>query len=147
MHALQLPEGAVVGRSTAIGRVVTVPVVRGDFVAVRNLASRRRTGLDGVVPAGMRAMRVVVTDTLRPRAGAAVDVLASYDIRAGSDAGTVVVAAGVTVLAATPPRARTADDALGVTVLVAPTGRALAVARGNAGLTMTLVPPEEAARR
>ena len=36
-----------------------------------------RTGLDGVVPEGMRAIRVTVTDAARARAGAAVDVLAS----------------------------------------------------------------------
>jgi Flp pilus assembly protein CpaB len=151
IHAGQLPTGAVVGRGTAIGRVVAVPVLRGNYITRRSLASRRRTGLDGVVPVGMRAMRVVVTDALRPRAGAAVDVLASYDIGAGSDAGTFVVAAGIIVLAS-DARASGAgtgrDDSLGVTVLVDPEqAERLADAQANAVLTLTLVPPEEAARR
>jgi Flp pilus assembly protein CpaB len=151
VHQSQLPEGAVVGRSAATGRVVAVPVLRGNFVTGRSLASRRRTGLDGVVPVGMRAMRVVVTGALRPRPGAAVDLLASYDVRADTDAGTFVVAAGVTVLASDARAANGGtgrDDALGVTLLVDP-GEAerLADAQVNAVLTLTLVPPEEAARR
>src|SRR5262245_52265087 len=123
VHVSQLPAGAVVGREAATGRVVAVPVLRGNYLTDRSLASRRRTGLDGVVPVGMRAMRVTVTGALHPRAGAAVDILASYDVGAGSDAGTFVVAAGVTVLSSD---ARAADgvtgrdDALGVTVLVDP---------------------------
>ena len=150
VHDGQLPAGALVGRSTATGHVVAVPVLRGNFVTARSLASRRRSGLDGVVPAGMRAMRVTVSEALRPRPGAAVDILASYDVRAG-DAGTFVVAAGVTVLAS-DARAGTGgtgrDDALGITVLVDPDeAERLADAQVNAVLTLTLVPPEEAARR
>ena len=81
--------------------VVIVPVLRGSFVLVRDLAPRHRTGLDGIVPEGMRAIRVTVTGALRPRTGSAVDVLASFDARsteATSDLSTVVVAAGVRVL-------------------------------------------------
>ena len=83
-----------------------VAVVEGGFVADANLASRRRDGLDGALPPEMRAMRVVVRDTLRPRAGAAVDVLASFDASVGADGlprsgegRASVVAPGVTVLA------------------------------------------------
>ena len=80
VHRSQLP-AARRDRSAAlvVGRVVAVPVVAGAYVVTGNLAPRRRTGLDGVVPRGMRAMRIVVTDALRPRPGAAVDVLASFD--------------------------------------------------------------------
>ncbi len=151
VHESQLPASALVGRGAAPGRVVAVPVLRGNFVTARSLASRRRSGLDGVVPAGMRAMRVTVSGALRPRAGAAVDILASYDVRAGSDAGTFVVAAGVTVLASDARAGSVGtgrDDALGVTVLVDPDeAERLADAQVNAVLTLTLVPPEEAARR
>ena len=74
--------------------------------AARRLRRRRATraapphGLDGVGAAGHARDAVVVTDALRPRAGAAVDVLATFDPRAAGeqrrcDATTVVVAAGV----------------------------------------------------
>ena len=51
---------------------------------VRDLAPRHRTGLDGIVPEGMRAIRVTVSGALRPRTGSAVDVLASFDARSAA---------------------------------------------------------------
>ncbi len=115
LHRSELPPGVLGPRETAIGRVVTVPVLRGAFVAERNLAPRRRTGVDGAIPQGTRAVRVVVADSVRPRAGAAVDVLvaagsgASIDPAAlpglsptgtgTSGSAAVVVARGVLVLA------------------------------------------------
>jgi Flp pilus assembly protein CpaB len=120
-------------------------------VARGNLAPRRRTGLDGVVPAGMRAMRVVVTDAVDPRAGAAVDVIATYDpaaAEAGGNDTTVVIADGVTVLG-TDRRASAGSGragARGVTLLVDPEqARALADAQANGVVTLALVPPEDAA--
>ena len=100
MYRSQVPaDASPTQRRALVGRVVAVPVVEGAYVVTGNLAPRRRTGLDGVVPTGMRAMRIVVTDALRPRPGAAVDVLASFDPGGAGerDDGTVVVAAGVTV--------------------------------------------------
>ena len=38
--------------SRVVGRVVAVAVLRGNYLAVRNLAPRRRLGLDGAFPAG-----------------------------------------------------------------------------------------------
>ena len=135
----------------AVDRVVTVPVVRGGFVADANLAARRRTGLDGALPVGTRAMRVVVRDTLRPRTGAAVDALASFE-SIGADglpsddggAAATVVASGVTVLGV--ESVHSADgDALGVTLLVSPRqSRALAFASTHGRISLALVPPEEA---
>ena len=63
-------------------------------------------------PRGMRAMRIVVTDALRPRPGAAVDVLASFDPGGAGerDDGTVVVAAGVTVVGTRPAERRAVPD-------------------------------------
>ena len=128
---------------------MTVPVLRGGFVTERNLASRRRSGLDGVVPRGMRAIRVVVTDALRPRAGAAVDVLATYDPRTtgNGEQTTTVIAAGVMVLGtdtgATSGGGRA--NARGVTLLVDPDqARDLADAEANGVMTLALVPPEDA---
>jgi Flp pilus assembly protein CpaB len=102
-----------------------------------------------VVPDGMRAMRVVVTDALAPRPGAAVDVIATFDpSSAGSDGGTIVVAAGVTVLG-TDRRGGTGTGrtgAAGVTLLVDPDqATALADAQANGVVTLALVPPEDAA--
>jgi Flp pilus assembly protein CpaB len=149
----QLPAGAVAGRAAVVGRVVAAPVLRGGFVVTANLAPRHRTGLDGIVPPGMRAMRVVVTDAIRPRAGAAVDVLATFDTQSGAASGkdttTVVVAAGVEVLG-TDTRAQGGShgDTLGVTLLVASAlAPKLAFAQANGVVTLALVPPEDAASR
>jgi Flp pilus assembly protein CpaB len=155
VHASQLPPGVLRGLtpSRVLGRVVAVAVLRGSYLGVRNLAPRERSGLDGVVPRGMRAMRVVVSDALRPRPGAAVDVLASFDARTlDSDertASTVLVAAGVRVLR-TDTRAGSGTgrgDPLGVTLLVdAGQAELLADAQAHGVLTLALVPPEEASR-
>jgi Flp pilus assembly protein CpaB len=155
VHESQLPSRALRGvtASRVVGRVVAVAVLRGTFLAAENLAQRHRSGIDGVVPRGMRAIRVVVSDALRPRPGAAVDVLASFDARsldAGADgrsASTVVVAAGVRVLG-TDTRTGGGTgrgDPLGVTLLVDPAqAELLADAQANGVLTLALVPPEEA---
>jgi Flp pilus assembly protein CpaB len=153
VHRSQLPTAVVTDRGRLLGRVVAVPVLRGAFVAAGNVASRHRTGLDGVVPAGMRAMRVVVTDALAPRPGAAVDVLATYDPAAAEASGrdtTEVIAAGVIVLGA-DHRAGSGSGragAQGVTLLVDPEqARELADAQANGVVTLALVPPEDAGSR
>ena len=69
IHESQLPTGVLLDTGAAMRHVVTVPVLRGSFVLVRDLAPRHRTGLDGIVPEGMRAIRVTVTGALRPRPG------------------------------------------------------------------------------
>jgi Flp pilus assembly protein CpaB len=150
VHRAQLPDTVVTDRDAVLGRVVAVPILRGTFVARGNVAPRRRTGLDGVVPTGMRAMRVVVTDSVDPRAGAAVDVIATYDPAAAAATGTettVVVAHGVTVVGA-DRRASSGSGragARGVTLLVDPgQTTALADAQANGVLTLALVPPEDA---
>jgi Flp pilus assembly protein CpaB len=152
VHTSQLPDGVIVGRGRALGRLVAAPVLRGDFVTARHLAPRRRTGLDGIVPAHMRAIRVTVSGVLRPRAGAAVDVLASFDTRTSESAdtgsATVVVAEGVLVVStdAHASGGTGRGDALGVTLLVSRNDAArLADAQANGVLTLALVPPEEAA--
>ena len=151
VHAREVPSDVASDRASARGRVVAVAVLRGEFVPARALAARRRTGLDGIVPAGLRAIRVVVTDAIRPRAGAAVDVLATdAGATGGHDASsTTVVAAGVPVLG-TDQRAASGGGragAFGVTLLVTPDeARALAGAEAAGVVTLALVPPEEATR-
>ena len=154
VHRSELPDGVVEGARSITGRVITVPVVRGSFVTAAHLAPRRRTGLDGAVPPGMRAMRVIVTNPIRPRPGAAVDVLATFDIGTGgmgdTESSTVVVAAGVVVVGvdAEAARAGAHGDTLGVTLLVdASDAERLAFAEANGVVTIALVPPEDAARR
>jgi Flp pilus assembly protein CpaB len=99
----------------------------------------------------MRAIRVVVTDALEPRAGAAVDVLATYDPAAATQLGddtTDIVANGVTVLRVDRRAGSGAGraGAAGVTLLVDPEqARALADAQVNGVVTLALVPPEDAA--
>jgi Flp pilus assembly protein CpaB len=147
IHASQLPSGALDALDRATGRVVRVAVLRGGFVGDRNLASRQRRGLDGSLPRGMRAMRVVVADAVRPRRGAAIDLIATYQDTGGADAGdetATVVADGVLVLQTDGARTAEGAAALGVTVLVtASQANDLAFAGTHGVLTLALVPPEE----
>ena len=142
VHRSQLPPGVLPRAGDAVGRVVVVPMVRGGFVANGNLAPRARTGLDGALPVGSRAIRVVVTDALHPPDGAAVDILATSD--AGivatdelDDTSSVVVAAGVQVLRVDTAGAAAGSGGLGVTVLVTPRqARDLAYAAAHGVLTI-----------
>ena len=167
VHRSQLPPGALTSAPAALGRVVATPVLRGGFVADRNLAPRTRTGVDGALPPGTRAFHLVVTDAVRPRTGAAVDVLATtaqLDDGSGTpatsaepgstralpgdttDAAARVVAAGVLVLG-TDDAGHTGDGnaTLGVTLLVTQRqARELAEAAALGSVTLALVPPEDA---
>lgn len=150
VHRSQLPRGVLVGPQDAVGRVVTVPMVRGGFVATGNLAPRARTGLDGALPVGTRAMRIVVEDALRPPRGASVDVLATTAVGATpldvvEPTASIVVAAGVQVLRVDDAGAASSSTGLGITVLVSPRqSRDLAYAAAHGELRIALVPPEEA---
>lgn len=154
VHRSQLPAGAM-SPNQARGRVVAVPVVQGTFVVDGNVAPRRRTGLDGAIPTGMRALRVVVRDALRPPVGSSVDVLATFDSGSseGGGAPTVVAARGVLVLGTddapasleTPTSSRGGGAGLGVTLLVSEDDAPrLAFAAATGVVTIALVPPEDA---
>lgn len=157
VHRSQLPAGAV-APDDARDRVVAIPVARGGYLLDRNLAPRRRTGLDGAIPRGMRALRIVVRDSVQPLPGTAVDVLVTYERTAAGepaapDEGATVAAGGVLVLGTDDDPAAidvgataAAADGLGVTLLV--TGdeaERLAHAAATGIVTLALVPPEEAA--
>src|SRR5688500_2740742 len=163
VHSSQLPPGVLSNATAALGRVVTVAVLRGDFVSGRHLAPRRRTGLDGAIPDGMRAVRVLVTDAIRPRTGAAVDVLATFEagsaftasgevdlsdpeaLDAASGTTAVVVADGVLVIGTDDAPTAEGGIAIGVTLLVTPReARDLAFAATHGVITIALVPPEDA---
>lgn len=147
IHRSQSPTGVLGSLHDAVGRVVVVPVLRGGFVAGANLTDRHRSGLDGVVPAGMRALRVLVTDSLRPARGAVVDVLATDDSGNTDPTSARVAAAGVEVLG-TDTRGGSGGGragAFGVTLLVDPDQAVdLAAAQATGVITLALVPPEAA---
>jgi Flp pilus assembly protein CpaB len=152
VHRSQTPPGVVDSVDGVVGRVVVVPVLRGGFVAGANLAPRSRTGLDAVVPRGMRALRVVVTDSLRPARGAVVDVLATADSAPTSESSAPAqVAAAAVLVLGTDARNTTGGGrtgAFGVTLLVDPDEAAdLAAAQAEGVLTLALVPPEAARSR
>jgi Flp pilus assembly protein CpaB len=161
VHRSQLPTDAI-SPSEARGRVIAVPVVRGAFLSGGNLAPHRRTGLNGAIPPGMRALRLVAQNALRPPVGSSVDVLVTFDPGRDAESGnapSVVAARGVLVLgtddAPAALEAGTANDgagsssgartSVGVTLLVmeddAPR---LAFAAATGVVTLALVPPEDA---
>ena len=155
VHRSQLPADAV-EPDDAAGRVVAVPVLRDGYVSVRNLVPRDRDGLDGVVPSGMRIVRIVAgAPAAARRAGAAVDVLATFDAgvtidaeSSGPDDPTVVVAQGALVITiddAATGDLTDAEGANGMTLLVTEEeARALAYATAAGVVTVALVPPEDA---
>jgi Flp pilus assembly protein CpaB len=163
VHRSQLPSGAL-SPGAADGRVVAVPVARGAFVVKGNVAPRGRTGLNGAIAPGMRALRIVARDSLRPPVGSSVDVLVTFESSdaAGGGTPTVVAARGVLVLGTdeTPAAVETragdrgaggqgggALTALGVTLLVTEEDAPrLAFAAAAGVVTLALVPPEDAAR-
>jgi Flp pilus assembly protein CpaB len=159
VYGSQLPRRAL-SPNGAERRVVAVPVVRGAFVVEGNVAPRGRTGLDGALPPGMRALRIVARDALRPPVGSSVDVLVTFEASDGASAGgapTVVAARGVLVLGtddepAAIEHGTTGRDAgaqgggLGVTLLVAEEDAPrLAFATAAGVVTLALVPPDDAA--
>lgn len=154
-----------------VGRVVVSPVLEGAVLSHRHLASRDRRGLDGVVPPGMRAVRVVTDDAAAVAPGAVVDVLVSFDpaLLGAEVEPTMVAVRGAMVIGtdAEPARSRAGDTddvgdvagvaghagvtgvagSRGVTLLTDPEGaRRLAFATANGIVTLTLAPPEELAQ-
>lgn len=155
IHRSEMPPGALRVASEGIGRVVTVPVLEGIPVVQGNLVDRERTGIDGVVPPGMRAVQVVAEGSVLPRPGELVDVLVTFDpSRIGPDVEpTLTVASGALVIkgagAARDDEENMTGGATGsvtVTVLVSiETAHRLAFAAANGVVTLAIAPPEDAA--
>jgi Flp pilus assembly protein CpaB len=127
--------------AATVGRVVGVALARDDAVRLRHLARSGAAGADGAVPAGRRAVHVVVADGFRPPPGSVVDVLATFDPALGDSAGgetfdgpspgaggatvggrATVVAQGAQVLADTVPGAAGSAGSSGATADVPGTG-------------------------
>jgi Flp pilus assembly protein CpaB len=152
VYSSQVPRAVLADPALALGRTVRVPVVRDGYVAAANLAPTRRSGLDGVLPEGTRAMRVVIEDGLRPPPGSSVDVYATYvrdDLGTGANSTrdpAIVVASGVPVLATDDAGSTTgATRTIGVTLLVDEAdASAIAYAVTHGRIVLALVPPEDA---
>jgi pilus assembly protein CpaB len=146
-----VPSGALRDPAAVAGRVIAVPVLAGSFVTRRHLASRTRDGHDGVVPPGLRAMRIVVADGLRPRAGDVVDVYVTFpadSVPADTDP-TLTVAERVSVIAVDDPHGGDGGahaEQVGVTLLVpADDAKRLAYAAATGTVALAATPPEDAA--
>jgi Flp pilus assembly protein CpaB len=149
MYTSTVPRGAVHTPAAVVGRIVAVPVLRGATVLERHLVAARRNGLDGLVPAGSRAIRIVTDDGLRPRPGAVVDVMLSLDpsvsLPASGEDRAVVVAEAARVLAVDNGGEIGAAKGPGVTLLVTEReAHAVAFAVANGALMLALAPPEAA---
>ncbi|MBI2170194.1 MAG: hypothetical protein HYU28_11960, partial [Actinobacteria bacterium] len=131
----------------AVGRTVATPVLEGSVVSDRHLAPRTRTGVDGAVPPGMRAIQVVADDVLVPEPGSVVDVLVTFDpglVPPGEEA-TVTAVRGALVLGSSGEAGLDgATSRVGVTLLTDEEGaRRLAYATANGIVTLALAPPED----
>lgn len=92
-----VPSGALTG-TAPLGRVVVVPLVRGQVVVDRHLAPRGLSATAALVPAGTRAIALPTGGLAPPlRRGDVVDVYATFDD--GEEPPTFAVARGVTVVA------------------------------------------------
>ncbi|CAN5859130.1 hypothetical protein BH23ACT12_BH23ACT12_22830 [soil metagenome] len=87
-----LPDGALENTDAAVGRVATVPILKGEPVTSRRLGNDG--GSSSVVPDGMRAYSLSPQTldglALTPKAGDRVDVLATF-AQPGGSAETVTV--------------------------------------------------------
>jgi Flp pilus assembly protein CpaB len=148
--------------AVAVGRVVAVALLHDDVVGARHLApgadGRGGAGINAVVPAGRRAVHVLIKDGFQPPPGAVVDVLATYDPASTDVAGPAgqasVVARGAQVLAlaGTTPAATGGDTSgsdetagAGVTLLVTEAeARAVAFAASIGVVALALAPAAQA---
>jgi Flp pilus assembly protein CpaB len=156
LDAPRAPRRPLERAADAVGRTVTVPVLAGGVVVEGAVAPRGRDGLDGLVPPGRRAVRVVTDDGLRPAPGDVVDVLASFDpslvVDVGGGEPTVTVAAAAVVLAVDATdhgdggvEAGDPLQRVGVTLLVTEAeAHRLAFASANGTLVLAVAPPEDA---
>lgn len=154
----RFPSGTLGDERDAVGRIVTVPVLAGAPVLEGALAPGDRTGLDGLVPEGRRAIRIADDAGLAPAPGAVVDVMVTIDpslvAAAGGGDPTVIVARAALVLPSAPtaatarPGGGAPSDDSGITLLVTEDeAKRLAFATAHGVVTLALAPPEDACCR
>ncbi len=136
---------AATAPADVIGRVVRVPLLRDATITARHLTASRRGSLGDAIPAGRRAVRLVVEHGVRPQPGDLVDVLATFDPQTLGDGEdpTILIAPAVPVVTA---ETTDAADTVAVTVVVTPrqAGR-LAFSAAAGTISLALAPPEAAA--
>ncbi len=149
--ASTVPTDALRTADAASGRVLVVAMLRDDVMRAADLAPGARTGLDGVVPVGRRAVHLVLKDGFRPPVGAVVDVMAAADPSAATGTGAAslpdaaIVARGALVLAVDDAASSSSGSGSAVTVLVTEAeAPAVAFAASNSQLSIALAPPEAA---
>ena len=146
--ASTVPSDAIRDPGSVTGRVLAMALLRDDTMRGRDLAPEDRSGLDGLVPAGRRAIHVFLKDGFRPPVGAVVDVLAAFDAASGPGRSTaVVVASGARVLAIddSPDSANGGGSA--VTLLVTEREVADVAYAGSSGTIVVAVAPPESFRK
>lgn len=149
LRRTETPPEAVGEAPEAVGYVVTASIFKGHVISKRQLASQHRTGLDGIVPVGSRAVSVTPVDGFLPQQGAIVDILATFDPSlVGPDVEpTLTVARGALVISSPDGDARDSsvsgsDEGIVVLVSVEEAHR-LAFSATNGALTLALAPPED----
>jgi pilus assembly protein CpaB len=107
MPQSEVPAGAFRSVSEVVGRAVTTPLAKGDFVLAAKLAGPNAgSGLPVLIPPGMRAVSVKVNDVISVAgfvtAGTRVDVLLTGQpaMGIGGDPAATTVLENVQVLAA-----------------------------------------------
>ncbi len=151
--ASTVPSDALRETDAVSGHALVVAVLRDDVLRAADLAPASRTGLDGVIPVGRRAVHLVLKDGFRPPLGAVVDVFAAADPSVAnaapgstSDTATALtVARGALILAVDDAGSSSAGSGSAVTVLVTEAeAPAVAFAASNSQVSVALAPPEAA---
>jgi len=93
-----IPPGAYTRKSEALNRGVVLPISKGEFILPSKLAAENAgSGLPSMIPPGMRAYSVRVSDVGFVQPGTRVDVLATGS--SGSERQTTTVLENVAVIA------------------------------------------------
>lgn len=83
-----IPEGALSGVSSPVGEATRVALHRGEVVLTARLAGRAAHGVAAMLAPGFRAVAIPNDDHMPPvRVGDRVDVLATFDVGDGLEAG------------------------------------------------------------
>lgn len=155
-----IPRGAVADPDLLVGKVLAVPVFRGEPLIGRKLSSKG--GLSSVVPPGMRAYWLAAgpgtTSGSRPRPGDRVDILATFPREVMGEPMTITLTTFIEV-AAVGASGGTASgkvasrlgvegpaEGLGLTLFVTPEDAeklAMAEALGRITVVLSPVRPEQ----
>lgn len=127
--ASDLPPGAPRKRSDVMGHGVIVPIFKGDFILPNRLAAENAgSGLPSLIPPGMRAVSIRVTEVVSVAGfvtpGTRVDVLLTGNPDGSGDQETTTVLQNVAVLASGQKLERNsngeAQNTAVITLLVSP---------------------------